>query len=57
MSCESTTTNEKNNLPRYLKNSDKNLLQGVKHVGILKFRHSISKRDFKKSLNEKRVEK
>ena len=30
--------------------------QGVKHVGILKFRENVSKKDFKKSLNQKRVE-
>ena len=35
---------------------NENLLQGVKHVRILKFRESVSKKDFKKSLNEKRVE-
>ena len=28
----------------------------MKHVRILKFRESVSKKDFKKSLNEKRVE-
>ena len=56
MSCESTIRNEENNLGWYLKNSDQNLLQGVKHVEILKFRESVSKKDFKKVLNEKRVE-
>ena len=28
----------------------------MKHVRILKFRESVSKKDFKKSLNEKRAE-
>ena len=56
MSCESTIRSEENNLGWYLKNSDQNLLQGVKHVEILKFRESVSKKDFKKVLNEKRVE-
>ena len=56
MSCESTIRSEENNLRWYLKNSNENLLQGVKHVRILKFRESVSKKDFKKSLNEKRVE-
>ena len=56
MSFESTNRNEKNNLGLYLKNSNENLLQGVKHVGILKSRGSVSKKDFKKLMNEKRVE-
>ena len=56
MSFESTNRNEKNNLGLYLKNSYENLLQGVKHVGILKSRGSVSKKDFKKLMNEKRVE-
>ena len=56
MSCESIIGSEENNLGWYLKNSNENLLQGVKHVGILKFKESISKKDFKKLLNEKRVE-
>ena len=56
MSCESIIESEENNLGWYLKNSNENLLQGVKHVGILKFKESISKKDFKKLLNEKRVE-
>ena len=34
MSCESTIRSEVNNLGWYLKNSNENLLQGVKHVGI-----------------------
>ena len=54
VSQESTIVSEENNLGRYLKNE--NWLQGVKHVRILKFRESVSKKDFKKSLNEKRVE-
>ena len=57
MNCESTIRNEEeNNLGWYLKISNENLLQGVKHVRILKFKESVSKKDFKKSLNEKRVE-
>ena len=32
------------------------MLQGVKHVRILKLRESVSKKNFKKLLNEKRVE-
>ena len=56
MSCESIIGSEENNLGWYLKNSNENLLQGVKHVGILKFKESISKKDFKKLLNQKRVE-
>ena len=46
MSCESTIRSEENNLRQYLKNSNKNLLQGVKHVRILQFRESVSKKDF-----------
>ena len=38
VSCESTIESEENNPGCYLKNSNKNLLQGVKHVRILKFR-------------------
>ena len=61
MSCESTIESEENNPGCYLKNSNKNLLQGVKHVRILKFRErgreSVSKKDFKKQLNEKWLEK
>ena len=56
MSCESTIRSVENNLGLYLKNSNKNLFQGVKHVRILKFKESASKKGFKKSLNEKRVE-
>ena len=56
MSCESTVRSEENNPGCYLKNSNGDLLQGVKHVGMLKFRKSVSKEDFKKSLNENRVE-
>ena len=41
MSCESTIRIEENNLGWYLKNYNENLLQGVKHVGILKFRESL----------------
>ena len=47
---------EENNIGWYLKNSNEILLQGMKHVRILKLRESVSKKDFKKSLNENRVE-
>ena len=57
MSCESTVRNEENNLGWCLKNSNENFLQGVKHDRILKFKESVSQKEFKKSLNEKRVEK
>ena len=40
----------------YLKNPNENLLQGVKHVRIQKFIERVSKKDFKKSLNGKKVE-
>ena len=56
MSCESAIRSEENNLGWYLKNSFENLLQGVKHVGIPKFRESFSKKDCMKLLNEKRLE-
>ena len=55
MSCESTIGSEENNLGWYLKNSNKNLLQGVRHTRILKFKENASKKDFKKLLNAKRV--
>ena len=42
MSCESTVRNEENNLGWCLKNSNENLLQGVKHDRILKFKESVS---------------
>ena len=45
MSCESTIRNEKNNPGLYLKSSNEYLLQGVKHIGILNFRESVSKKD------------
>ena len=56
MSCESTVRSEENNLGWYIKNSNENLLQGLKHVRILKFKESVSYKDFKISLNEKSVE-
>ena len=56
MSSESTVRSEENNIGWYLKNSNEILLQGMKHVRILKLRESVSKKDFKKSLNENRVE-
>ena len=46
---------EVKNLVCYLKNSNENLLQGLKYVEILKFKESVSKKDFNKSLSEKRV--
>ena len=55
VSCESTIRSEENNLGWYLKNSNENLLQGLKHVGILNYKESVSKKDFKKSPNENRV--
>ena len=56
VSGESTVRIEENNIGWYLKNSNEILLQGMKHVRILKLRESVSKKDFKKSLNENRVE-
>ena len=56
MNGESTVRSEENNIGWYLKNSNEILLQGMKHVRILKLRESVSKKDFKKSLNENRVE-
>ena len=56
VSCESTVGSEENNIGWYLKNSNENLLQAVKHIRILKFRESVSKKGFKKPLNERRAE-
>ena len=56
LSCERTIRSEENNLGWYLTYSNENFFQGVKHVRILKFRESVSKKDFKKLLNVKRVE-
>ena len=56
MSCESTIRSEENNLRWYLKNSNENFLQGVKHVKIMKLIETVSKKDFEKLLNEKSVE-
>ena len=56
VSCESATGSEENNLGWYLKNLNESLLQEVKHFRILNLRESVSKKDFKKSLNKKRVE-
>ena len=55
MSCESTVRSKENNLGWYLKNSNENSIQGVKHGEILKFKESVSKKDLNKSLNEKTV--
>ena len=57
MSSESTIKSEENNLGWYLQNSNENLFQGFKHTSILKFGESVSKKDFRNLLNEKRVEK
>ena len=56
VSCESIIGSQENNLGWYLKNSNENLLQGLKHVRILNYKESVSKKDFKKSPNENRVE-
>ena len=55
MSCENTVRSKENNLVWYLKNSNENSIQGVKHGEILKFKESVSKKDLNKSLNEKTV--
>ena len=55
MSCEDTVRSKENNLGWYLKNSNENSIQGVKHGEILKFKESVSKKDLNKSLNEKTV--
>ena len=47
VSCDSTIRSEENNLGWYLKNSNENLLQRVKHVRILKFKESVSKKDLR----------
>ena len=44
MSCESTIGSEENNLRWYLKNSNENLIQAVRHVRILKFRECLKER-------------
>ena len=44
VSCESTIGSEENNLGWYLKNSNENLLQGVRHDRVLKFRESLKER-------------
>ena len=56
VNCESTIGSVENDLGWYLKNSNENFLQGVKHVRILKFREFLKKKDFKILLNEKKVE-
>ena len=56
MSCENKIRSEENILEWYLQNSNENFLQEVKHVGNLKFKESVPKKDFRRSLNEKRVE-
>ena len=45
MSCESTIRTEENNFGWYLNNSNENLLEEVKYVGILKFKESVSKKE------------
>ena len=47
---------DENNLGWYLKSLNESLFQGVKHLKILNLRDSVSKKDFKRLLNEKRVE-
>ena len=44
MSFECTIKSKKFKLGLYFKNSNENLLQGVKHVVILKFKESVSKK-------------
>ena len=45
MSCESTIRKE-SNLGWYLKSSNENLFQEAKHFEILKFKESVSMKDF-----------
>ena len=45
LSCKRTIRSEENNLGWYLKDSNENVFQGVKHVRILKFRESVSKKE------------
>ena len=54
--CRSTIRSKENNLGWYLKNSDEYFLLRVDQVVIVEFNESVSKRDFIKLLNEKRVE-
>ena len=42
--CGSTIGSEENNVGCYLKNSNENLVQGVRHVRVLKFRESLKER-------------
>ena len=56
VSCESATGSGENNLGWYLKSLNESLFQGVKHLRILNLRDSVSKKDFKRLRNEKRVE-
>ena len=44
MSFECTIKSKKHKLGLYFKNSNENLFQGVKHVVILKFKESVSKK-------------
>ena len=44
VSGESTVRSEENNIGWYLKNSIENLLQGMKHVRILKLRECLKER-------------
>ena len=55
-SCEGTVRSEENSLGWYLKNSNETLLEGVKYVDLLNFRDSTTKNDFKKRLNNERME-
>ena len=56
VSCETKIRSEENSFGWYLKNSNENVLQGVKHVRILKFKESVPKKVFKKSRINGRVE-
>ena len=56
MSCESTIRNAENNIGWYHKNSDENLLERVKHIGILKFRESVSNKDLKPGKRNKCID-
>ena len=44
MSFECTIKSKKHKLGLYFKNSNEHLFQGVKHVVILKFKESVSKK-------------
>ena len=56
ISCKETIRSEENNLGWYLKNSLEPLMQGVKHVGILEFNTTVSKKEFKKKISVERYD-